>query len=95
MPTPEASQPNRNQIFLEKKDNVLKLRREFWASVKLNKHTPELKLTYDTQVIDLIGRGERIRTSDHLHPMQVRYQAALRPEEIIISEGMALMTVRL
>ncbi len=26
------------------------------------------------------GRGERIRTSDHLHPMQVRYQAALRPE---------------
>jgi hypothetical protein len=28
----------------------------------------------------LIGRGERIRTSDPLHPMQVRYQAALRPE---------------
>ena len=27
----------------------------------------------------LIGRGERIRTSDPLHPMQVRYQAALRP----------------
>lgn len=27
-----------------------------------------------------IGRGERIRTSDHLHPIQVRYQAALRPE---------------
>ncbi len=25
------------------------------------------------------GRGERIRTSDPLHPMQVRYQAALRP----------------
>lgn len=28
-----------------------------------------------------IGRGERIRTSDPLHPMQVRYQAALRPEQ--------------
>ncbi len=28
----------------------------------------------------LIGRDERIRTSDHLHPMQVRYQAALHPE---------------
>ena len=26
------------------------------------------------------GRGERIRTSDPLHPMQVRYQAALRPD---------------
>lgn len=26
------------------------------------------------------GRGERIRTSDPLHPMQVRYQAAPRPE---------------
>ena len=34
------------------------------------------------------GRGERIRTSDPLHPMQVRYQAALRPvnqrERIIV-----------
>ena len=27
-----------------------------------------------------IGRGERIRTFDPLHPMQVRYQAALRPD---------------
>ncbi|MEY2682121.1 MAG: hypothetical protein RIQ66_682, partial [Pseudomonadota bacterium] len=26
------------------------------------------------------GRGEMIRTSDPLHPMQVRYQAALRPD---------------
>ncbi len=26
------------------------------------------------------GRGERIRTSDLLRPMQVRYQTALRPE---------------
>ena len=26
------------------------------------------------------GRGDWIRTSDHLHPMQVRYQAAPRPE---------------
>ena len=29
---------------------------------------------------DESGRGERIRTSDHLTPSQVRYQAALRPE---------------
>ncbi len=27
----------------------------------------------------IIGRGERIRTSDHLNPIQVRYLAALRP----------------
>ena len=30
--------------------------------------------------IDSYGRGEKIRTSDPLHPMQVRYQAALRPD---------------
>ena len=29
---------------------------------------------------DFVGRGEKIRTSDPLHPMQVRYQAALRPD---------------
>jgi hypothetical protein len=26
------------------------------------------------------GRGERIRTSDLLNPIQVRYQTALRPD---------------
>ncbi len=30
------------------------------------------------------GRGEKIRTSDPLHPMQVRYQAALRPDKLTI-----------
>ncbi len=34
------------------------------------------------------GRGEKIRTSDPLHPMQVRYQAALRPDMLrIIAEA--------
>ena len=33
------------------------------------------------QAFDLIGRGEKIRTSDPLHPMQVRYQAAPRSDE--------------
>jgi hypothetical protein len=32
--------------------------------------------------LDLAGRGDWIRTSDHLHPMQVRYQAALRPDDL-------------
>ena len=27
-----------------------------------------------------LNRGDRIRTCDHLHPIQVRYQAALRPD---------------
>jgi hypothetical protein len=30
---------------------------------------------------DLVGRGDWIRTSDLLNPIQVRYQAALRPDE--------------
>ena len=35
----------------------------------------------------VFGRGEKIRTSDPLHPMQVRYQAALRPETGIKKGG--------
>jgi len=35
---------------------------------------------YGWLALDPDGRGERIRTSDPLHPMQVRYQAAPRPE---------------
>src|SRR6266568_3799287 len=31
------------------------------------------------------GRGEKIRTSDPLLPKQVRYQAALRPDQIFIA----------
>ena len=30
--------------------------------------------------VRMIGRGERIRTFDLLNPIQVRYQAALRPD---------------
>jgi hypothetical protein len=29
-----------------------------------------------------IGRGDKIRTCDPLHPMQVRYQAAPRPDRV-------------
>ena len=31
--------------------------------------------------LDMNGRGERIRTFDPLVPNQMRYQAALRPDE--------------
>ena len=30
------------------------------------------------------NRGDRIRTCDPLHPIQVRYQAALRPEFLLL-----------
>ena len=33
------------------------------------------------------GRGGGIRTRDPLHPMQVRYQAALRPEKTQYTSG--------
>ena len=46
---------------------------------------------YIQKALDLIvkglicknGRGERIRTSDPLVPNQVRYQTALRPENLL------------
>jgi hypothetical protein len=41
-------------------------------------------LTLPTRIVknDLIGRDGEIRTHDPMHPMHVRYQAALRPELI-------------
>ena len=33
------------------------------------------------QATEIFGRGGGIRTRDPLHPMQVRYQAALHPDE--------------
>ena len=39
-----------------------------------------LRLTRLSLFHSLIGRDGVIRTHDPLHPMQVRYQAALRPE---------------
>ena len=40
--------------------------------------------TFNTLIIkELFGRGDRIRTYDPLVPNQVRYQAALRPDQTI------------
>ncbi len=41
---------------------------------------PAEKQEATSAVASLSGRGDWIRTSDHLHPMQVRYRAALHPE---------------
>jgi hypothetical protein len=37
-----------------------------------------------------IGRGDKIRTCDPLHPMQVRYQAAPRPDRTVMIAEKAL-----
>ena len=42
--------------------------------------TQKNKVTFVTLYLKN-GRGGGIRTRDPLHPMQVRYQAALRPEQ--------------
>jgi hypothetical protein len=39
----------------------------------------------------LIGRDGVIRTHDPLHPMQVRYQAALRPEYYLMNQAKAAL----
>jgi hypothetical protein len=36
--------------------------------------------SYRLETLGITGRGGGIRTRDPLHPMQVRYQAALRPD---------------
>ena len=40
-----------------------------------------------TRASVFIGRDGGIRTRDPLHPMQVRYQAALRPELLDYKAG--------
>jgi hypothetical protein len=41
-----------------------------------------LKMDGISRVIDLIGRGGGIRTPDPLLPKQMRYQTALRPDNL-------------
>ena len=54
----------------------------------MNASNQKLPIGLLWSVIDLNGRGGGIRTRDPLHPMQVRYQAAPRPDEFqIISEA--------
>ena len=52
------------------------------AALKGDNDIVPLKKGFDLSVetLDLTGRDGVIRTLDPLHPMQVRYQAALRPD---------------
>ena len=46
-----------------------------------NEKTNWLSWPKSLDLCNFFGRGERIRTFDPLHPMQVRYQAAPRPDK--------------
>ena len=57
---------------------------QFWIFGSGSKKVSSLWL----KTLGITGRGGGIRTRDPLHPMQVRYQAAPRPDEArIISEA--------
>ena len=52
-----------------------------WDSAK------EKALSYDKAFLGEFGRCERIRTSDPLHPMQMRYLAALHTDGVSSADG--------
>src|SRR5260370_41495610 len=59
------------------------LRRTFFARLTIVDSIPAIlcrSLAYSSTKSQVIGRGDKIRTCDPLHPMQVRYQAAPRPD---------------
>jgi hypothetical protein len=46
----------------------------------ITKVYPRVYLGRNLNAREKFGRGDKIRTCDPLHPMQVRYQAAPRPD---------------
>ena len=60
--------------------------------VKARKDLSQERWWKEAMLKIVVGRGERIRTSDHLAPSQVRYQAALRPEAANYSRAKKCMT---
>ncbi len=49
--------------------------------------TKEKALSFDKAFTGEFGRCERIRTSDPLHPMQMRYLAALHTDGVSSADG--------
>ena len=47
----------------------------------------EKALSFDKAFLGEFGRCERIRTSDPLHPMQMRYLAALHTDGVSSADG--------
>lgn len=60
-----------------------------FSELRIPPHNPIKKGT--ARVPFFIGRDERIRTSDFLHPMQALYQTELRPENSLISNTIFLL----
>jgi hypothetical protein len=55
---------------------------EFFGSIYSTPTVESLKADGFFQVIDVNGRGGGIRTPDPLLPKQMRYQTALRPDNL-------------
>lgn len=51
-----------------------------WAQCDVQSVIPTIKLKSAHGRFEFYGRGDRNRTCDPLHPMQVLYQAELRPD---------------
>jgi hypothetical protein len=49
-------------------------------SSELDASCSKAKTSAIAEALTIFGRDDKIRTCDPLHPMQVRYRAALRPE---------------
>ena len=65
-----------------------------WGKIEISVFRSSIKNPTAAKWLDFLGifgRGGGIRTRDPLHPMQVRYQAALRPDkrEIIPEDARA------
>ena len=54
---------------------------------KIPRRTKEKALSSDKAFLGEFGRCERIRTSDPLHPMQMRYLAALHTDGVSSADG--------
>ena len=57
-----------------------------WSGVTRQPVTLMVNSSYErgSYSLDSIGRGGQIRTADPLRPRQVRYQAALRPDILLL-----------
>ena len=51
------------------------------------KRSKKIAQSFDWAIFGEFGRCERIRTSDPLHPMQMRYLAALHTDGVSSADG--------
>ncbi len=61
--------------------------RQSWPRTGAELRAKEKALSFDKAFTGEFGRCERIRTSDPLHPMQMRYLAALHTDGVSSADG--------